>query len=47
LFAAALVGAGRTPAQVLVGLLPLALVCGLSVGVLGWRGLPRPRPGAQ
>ncbi len=42
LFAAALVGAGRTPAQVLFGVLPIVLVCGVAVGILGWRGLPQP-----
>ncbi len=42
LFAAALVGAGRTPAQVLFGVLPIVLVGCLAIARLGWRGLPRP-----
>lgn len=43
LFAAALVGAGRTPAEVLMGVMPIAAACGVAVAWLGWRGLPRPR----
>jgi AAHS family 3-hydroxyphenylpropionic acid transporter len=34
-FAALLVGAGRTPAQVLLGVLPIAVLCGVAVAMLG------------
>jgi AAHS family 3-hydroxyphenylpropionic acid transporter len=34
-FAALLVGAGRTPAQVLLGVLPIAVFCGIAVAILG------------
>ena len=42
-FAAVLLGAGRTPQQVLTAVLPLAVVCGLCVAALGWRAF-RARP---
>ena len=35
--AALLIGAGRTPSQVLTGILPIVAVCGVCVAVLGWR----------
>jgi MFS transporter, AAHS family, 3-hydroxyphenylpropionic acid transporter len=34
--AALLIGAGRTPQDVLIGLLPLAMLCGACVTFLGW-----------
>jgi AAHS family 3-hydroxyphenylpropionic acid transporter len=37
-FAGFLVGSGRTPTQVLTGVLPIVICCGLCVGVLGWYG---------
>ena len=46
LFAAALLGAGQTAVQVLFSLLPLAIACAVSVGRLGWRGLPRDTTGS-
>lgn len=36
-FAALLIGAGRAPAQVLLGVLPVAVVCGIVVAALGHR----------
>jgi AAHS family 3-hydroxyphenylpropionic acid transporter len=36
LFVAWLIAAGRSPAQVLVGVLPIVIVCGVCVGILGW-----------
>jgi AAHS family 3-hydroxyphenylpropionic acid transporter len=36
-FAAFLLGSGRTPQQVLMAVLPLALACGICVAALGWR----------
>jgi len=36
-FAAYLLTAGRTPTQVLTGVLPLVIVCGMCVAILGWR----------
>jgi len=39
LFAATLLSAGRTPSDVLIGLLPIGVVCGASIGILGWRNL--------
>lgn len=36
LLAAVLIGAGRTPAQVLTGIVPIVVVCGVVVTVLGW-----------
>lgn len=38
LVVSALLTAGRTPAQVLFGLLPIGIACGASVGVAAWRG---------
>ena len=40
-FAALLVGAGRTPTQVLLGVLPIAIVCSIAVALLGrqWAAL--------
>jgi AAHS family 3-hydroxyphenylpropionic acid transporter len=40
-FAGFLVGTGRTPQQVLTGVLPIAVVCGVCVAWLGWLGLRR------
>jgi MFS transporter, AAHS family, 3-hydroxyphenylpropionic acid transporter len=45
-FAAVLLGAGRTPAQVVTAVLPLSIVCGLCVAALGWRAF-RAQPAAQ
>lgn len=42
LVAAALLAAGRSPSQVLIGVLPIVLACGAVVGVLGWRKLALP-----
>ncbi len=42
LFAASLLAAGRTPSQVLIGVLPIVLACGVFVGLLGWQGLAAP-----
>jgi MFS transporter, AAHS family, 3-hydroxyphenylpropionic acid transporter len=39
LFAASLLAAGRSPAQVLIGVLPIAVVGGICAGFLGWREL--------
>ena len=39
LFAASLLAAGRSPSQVLIGVLPIVVVCGICVGLLGWREL--------
>lgn len=39
LFAASLLAAGRSPSQVLIGVLPIVVVCGSIVGCLGWREL--------
>ena len=39
LFAASLLAAGRSPSQVLFGVLPIVVVCGIFVGYLGWREL--------
>jgi AAHS family 3-hydroxyphenylpropionic acid transporter len=39
LVAGSLLAAGRSPAQVLVGVLPIVLVCGAIVAFLGWRKL--------
>ena len=39
LFAASLLAAGRSPAQVLIGVLPIAVVGGVCAGFLGWREL--------
>jgi AAHS family 3-hydroxyphenylpropionic acid transporter len=39
LFAASLLAAGRSPAQVLIGVLPIAVLGGICVGLLGWREL--------
>ena len=36
LLAAVLIGAGRTPAEVLTGIAPIVIVCGVVVAVLGW-----------
>jgi AAHS family 3-hydroxyphenylpropionic acid transporter len=36
-FAALLIGAGRTPTQVLLGVLPIVVTCGLAAAVLGRR----------
>jgi AAHS family 3-hydroxyphenylpropionic acid transporter len=45
-FAAALLGSGRTPQQVITAVLPLSIVCGLCVAVLGWRAF-RAQPAPQ
>jgi MFS transporter, AAHS family, 3-hydroxyphenylpropionic acid transporter len=45
LAAGTLLAAGRSPAQVLMGVLPLALACGAGAGLLGWRRLGRGTPG--
>ncbi|MGH8263910.1 MAG: MFS transporter [Steroidobacteraceae bacterium] len=37
LFAGWLIASGRSPAQVLTGLLPIVITCGLCVVLLGWR----------
>ena len=42
LFAAVLVSAGRTPSQVLTGIIPIVLVCAVCTIVLGWRVGERP-----
>jgi AAHS family 3-hydroxyphenylpropionic acid transporter len=42
LFAASLLAAGRTPSQVLIGVLPIVLACGVCVGLLGWQELAAP-----
>ena len=34
---ALLIGAGRTPSQVLTGILPIVAVCAVCVAALGWR----------
>jgi len=39
LFAASLLASGRSSAQVLIGVLPIAVAGGLCVGLLGWRDL--------
>lgn len=39
LFAASLLASGRSSAQVLIGVLPIAVAGGLCVGFLGWRKL--------
>ena len=39
LFAASLLAAGRSPSQVLFGVLPIVVVSGVFVGYLGWREL--------
>jgi AAHS family 3-hydroxyphenylpropionic acid transporter len=39
LFAASLLASGRSSAQVLIGVLPIAVAGGLCVGLLGWREL--------
>jgi AAHS family 3-hydroxyphenylpropionic acid transporter len=39
LFGASLLAAGRSPSQVLIGVLPIVVVCGICVGFLGWREL--------
>lgn len=39
LFAASLLAAGRSPSQVLIGVLPIVVACGILVGYLGWREL--------
>ena len=45
MFAALLLGAGRTPSQVLVGVVPIVLVCGICVALLSLRApLPLPQP---
>lgn len=36
LLAAVFIGAGRSPGQVLTGILPIVVVCGVVVTVLGW-----------
>jgi AAHS family 3-hydroxyphenylpropionic acid transporter len=41
LFAASLLASGRSSAQVLIGVLPIAVAGGLCVGLLGWRELRR------
>jgi MFS transporter, AAHS family, 3-hydroxyphenylpropionic acid transporter len=43
LFAASLLAAGQSPSRVLIGVLPIVLVCGISAGLLGWRDL-KPNP---
>ena len=45
-FAAVLLGAGRSSDQVLVGVLPIAIACGLCVAALGWRAF-RPASNAS
>jgi AAHS family 3-hydroxyphenylpropionic acid transporter len=35
--AAAMLGAGKSPGEVLTGLLPIAIACGVCVAVAGWR----------
>jgi AAHS family 3-hydroxyphenylpropionic acid transporter len=47
LIAAWLVTIGRTPSQVLTGILPIVVVCGACVCVLGMRRARQPRPTAQ
>jgi MFS transporter, AAHS family, 3-hydroxyphenylpropionic acid transporter len=37
LFAASLLAAGQSPSKVLIGVLPVVVVCGISAGLLGWR----------
>jgi AAHS family 3-hydroxyphenylpropionic acid transporter len=37
LFAASLLAAGQSPSKVLIGVLPIVVVCGISAGLLGWR----------
>jgi len=39
LVAAALLAAGRSTAQVLIGVLPFVIASGTSAGFLGWRKL--------
>jgi MFS transporter, AAHS family, 3-hydroxyphenylpropionic acid transporter len=39
LFAAALLASGRSSTEVLTGLLPVVILCGLCVGFLGWTSL--------
>ena len=46
IFAAVLLGSGRTPQQVVTAVLPLSIVCGLCVAALGWRAF-RAQPVAQ
>jgi AAHS family 3-hydroxyphenylpropionic acid transporter len=41
--AALLIGAGRTPAQVLLGVLPVVVACGVAVAILGRRHVPLPQ----
>jgi AAHS family 3-hydroxyphenylpropionic acid transporter len=40
LFAASFLAAGRGPSQVLLGVIPIVVACGICVGLLGWRELP-------
>jgi AAHS family 3-hydroxyphenylpropionic acid transporter len=43
LFAAFLLAAGQSPSRVLIGLLPIVVVCGICTGLLGWRDVgPKP-----
>ena len=37
LVAALLIGTGRTPSQVLTGILPVVIACAIGVTILGWR----------
>lgn len=46
-FAAFLIGSGRTPQQVLTGVLPIAVACGVCVAWLGWLGLRRTSRGGS
>jgi MFS transporter, AAHS family, 3-hydroxyphenylpropionic acid transporter len=46
-FAAILVGAGRTPTQVLAGVLPVAIGCGICVSLLAWWCFRRARAEAS
>jgi AAHS family 3-hydroxyphenylpropionic acid transporter len=39
LVAAALLASGRTSAEVLTGLVPIAILCGVCIGFLGWTSL--------
>jgi AAHS family 3-hydroxyphenylpropionic acid transporter len=39
LVAAALLAFGRTSAEVLTGLVPIAILCGVCIGFLGWTSL--------